>query len=102
MDRELDAGPLDFESRRLCADGACTGVLGEDGRCRICGRDAELAAPSDDFLADGTKRVASVPNRDEPSAFDDSSDRRLCPDGACVGLIGADGRCKVCGAADRA
>lgn len=24
-------------------------------------------------------------------------DRRLCPDGSCVGLLGEDGRCKVCG-----
>jgi hypothetical protein len=22
--------------------------------------------------------------------------RRLCPDGACVGILGADGRCSVC------
>jgi len=27
-------------------------------------------------------------------------DRRLCPDGACVGVIGDDGRCKVCGKVD--
>ena len=25
--------------------------------------------------------------------------RELCPDGACVGLIGSDGKCKVCGRA---
>src|SRR5437868_3449272 len=25
--------------------------------------------------------------------------RRLCPDGSCVGMIGPDGRCRVCGAA---
>lgn len=25
--------------------------------------------------------------------------RQLCPDGSCVGLIGADGTCKVCGRA---
>ena len=23
--------------------------------------------------------------------------RRLCPDGACIGVIGSDGRCHVCG-----
>jgi hypothetical protein len=27
----------------------------------------------------------------------DPRDRELCPDGACIGLIGADGRCKECG-----
>jgi hypothetical protein len=26
-------------------------------------------------------------------------DRQLCPDGACIGVIGGDGRCTVCGAA---
>jgi len=31
---------------------------------------------------------------DEP-AFDPN--RQLCPDGACVGLIGPDGTCNVCG-----
>ena len=23
--------------------------------------------------------------------------RRLCPDGSCIGVIGPDGRCSVCG-----
>jgi hypothetical protein len=30
----------------------------------------------------------------EEMPFD--SKRRLCPDGACVGILGADGRCSVC------
>ena len=25
------------------------------------------------------------------------SERRVCPDGACIGIIGGDGRCSVCG-----
>jgi hypothetical protein len=28
-------------------------------------------------------------------------DRALCPDGACVGVIGANGRCKACGRSAR-
>ena len=27
------------------------------------------------------------------------SQRRLCPDGSCIGLLGADGHCRVCGRA---
>jgi hypothetical protein len=27
------------------------------------------------------------------------AERRLCPDGACIGLLGPDGKCKVCGRA---
>ena len=32
---------------------------------------------------------------DDGGGFD--ARRKLCPDGACVGVIGEDGRCKVCG-----
>lgn len=30
--------PLAMENRRLCPDGDCIGILGEDGRCVICGK----------------------------------------------------------------
>jgi hypothetical protein len=35
---------------------------------------------------------------DKESSFDPR--RRLCPDGSCVGIIGSDGKCTVCGTAD--
>jgi hypothetical protein len=86
------ADDIDFDSRQLCSDGNCTGVIGDDGHCKTCGR-----------AADGTaaEPVASVASAASPGSaaedgtFDD--DRRLCPDGACVGLLGDDGKCKVCG-----
>src|SRR5512142_3159570 len=28
---------IDFEHRILCPDGACIGVIGPDGRCKVCG-----------------------------------------------------------------
>ena len=34
---------LDLEARELCSDGGCIGVIGDDGRCRVCG-----ASPSAD------------------------------------------------------
>lgn len=30
--------PGEWEQRRLCPDGTCTGVLDADGRCKICGK----------------------------------------------------------------
>ncbi len=38
-------------------------------------------------------------NGDDPVEDDTSqwSRRRLCSDGNCIGVIGADGRCKECG-----
>lgn len=31
----------DWESRRLCSDGSCIGVIGPDGRCKECGKPYE-------------------------------------------------------------
>lgn len=36
----------DWARRRLCPDGGCIGVIGPDGRCKECGRQAEVP-PSD-------------------------------------------------------
>ncbi len=29
---------IDFSKRILCSDGACIGVIGEDGVCKVCGK----------------------------------------------------------------
>lgn len=85
---------FDPTRRQLCPDGSCIGVLDDSGRCRTCGRTA-----SGD-LGPGTFTFAEEPAENDLTAeagttFDSS--RRLCSDGACVGLIGDDARCKVCG-----
>jgi hypothetical protein len=38
---DLPEAPADFEDRALCPDGSCIGVIGDDGKCRACGRAAE-------------------------------------------------------------
>ncbi len=38
QDEEPDA---DWESRTLCSDGSCIGVIGPDGRCKECGKPLE-------------------------------------------------------------
>jgi hypothetical protein len=94
---------LDFDSRELCPDGACTGVIGEDGRCRVCGLSGSGKSESEPASASASESESqsapdSVSAPDSASAPDpDFDDRRLCPDGACTGLIGPDGRCKECG-----
>ncbi|HLU68497.1 MAG TPA: hypothetical protein VKZ63_19565 [Kofleriaceae bacterium] len=82
-----------FESarRELCPDGACIGLIGPDGRCKVCGQ----VSPS--AVADPRHRGMVAPGDDsDGAAFDDG--RELCPDGACIGVLGEDDRCKVCGA----
>jgi hypothetical protein len=90
----------DWDSRRLCSDGSCIGVIGPDGRCKECGKphsaDAGdvpppvVAAPA---AAPGTRFKAPA----VAAADDDWKSRRLCGDGNCIGVIGPDGRCKECG-----
>jgi hypothetical protein len=105
---------VEWEQRRLCPDGACIGVVGGDGRCKVCGALApetggpfrataiEAADEDDDEapMSANETPVAVVEGGASTSAsssegFDD--ERELCPDDACIGLIGPDGRCKVCG-----
>jgi len=96
--------------RRLCPDGACIGVIGDDGRCRVCGRSGggggKDAAPAgfvpagdgEDEDEDGDedgKEGATAGASKAAGAFDPN--RRLCPDGGCIGVIGPDGVCTVCG-----
>ncbi len=117
---ELDPD-FDSDERQLCPDGGCTGLIGDDGRCKVCGARGEVPAGVDraaagvDQVATGADQVAAGiaqaaagigqavgPSPDwRGTDGDGSSDefdaRQLCPDGNCTGLLGADGRCKVCG-----
>jgi hypothetical protein len=99
--------------RRLCPDGTCVGIIGPDGRCRVCGRSAsggkDEAAPAgfvaaaedededEDEHADGDGDAGGKEMRASGGtpAFDPN--RKLCPDGDCIGVVGADGVCNVCG-----
>ena len=95
-----DAEPtFDPTRRRLCADGSCVGVLGDDGLCRVCGRTEAQAAAGDD--APGAEPdaasagAATTEGGSGGGGFD--AKRRLCDDGTCVGVVGDDGTCRVCG-----
>jgi hypothetical protein len=145
-DDEVDDDPIkpatpvaigggEWTVRTLCSDGSCVGVIGSDGKCKVCGKpgnpsavgpegdeddgdedededededdgdeegedddeeDAELAAAADELA--GVAAPSEVASAKAISAdADDEADRKLCPDGGCVGLIGANGKCKVCG-----
>jgi hypothetical protein len=95
--------------RRLCPDGACVGVIGPNGKCTECGRVTDVPAQEagsnkdndlGDDIDDGT---AFSPETDAaaPAPFTTAGgfdpNRPLCPDGACVGVIGVDGKCTECG-----
>jgi hypothetical protein len=84
------AADLDLDDdRKLCPDGSCIGLIGDDGRCKVCGRAEDGSPPPEE---DEEGELAATAG-DE--SFED--DRQLCPDGSCIGIIGSDGKCKVCG-----
>ncbi|MBW1971591.1 MAG: zinc-ribbon domain-containing protein [Deltaproteobacteria bacterium] len=44
---KVETEELDLSKRLLCSDGTCIGVIGEDGRCKICGK-PYTGEPSED------------------------------------------------------
>ncbi|MFH0901348.1 MAG: hypothetical protein V2A73_12035 [Pseudomonadota bacterium] len=106
-----DGDNSDFESRRLCPDGSCVGLLDAGGRCRACGvrweGQSETAGSGTDAASDSgnwnpdDEHESSIPTtRDEEgdgSIPGEWEARRLCSDGACIGVLGPDGRCRECG-----
>jgi len=38
MELATEETPIDWESRKLCSDGTCIGVINEQGVCNICGK----------------------------------------------------------------
>jgi hypothetical protein len=111
----------DWKNRILCSDGNCIGVIGSDGQCKECGLKYEGTLP-DTLTDDNQSRperedeseadMAEQPQAEADAASDaqdtasdahtdddDWSNRQLCSDGNCIGVIGPDGRCKECGKA---
>ena len=107
-----DGAHLDLTSRRLCPDGACIGVIGPDGRCKVCGTPYDGKDAGADPAGDKGEEAEEAEEDEEPRPADDGEDeeprpadhgeldltsRKLCSDGECIGVIGPDGRCKACG-----
>ena len=92
----------EWDQRQLCPDGGCIGVIGPDGTCKVCGH----AAPN--WGDERNRGLAPEEPEDEEDDEDEEDEelagesgewpeRKLCPDGSCIGVLGDDGKCKVCG-----
>ncbi|HEY0484240.1 MAG TPA: hypothetical protein VGD37_42265, partial [Kofleriaceae bacterium] len=57
------AAPRDWTVRQLCSDGSCIGVIGSDGRCKVCGRPA-AGSPATTPAATAEPASASTPTQD--------------------------------------
>jgi len=99
----------EWEARTLCPDDSCLGVLGSDGRCRLCGLRGDLSVPPGQVqrpsapaalaaAAEESEQAAPVePSADRGGDNDDFEARALCERDDCIGVLGPDGACKVCG-----
>jgi hypothetical protein len=115
----------EWDHRQLCPDGGCLGVIGPDGTCKVCGRAAPnwgderkrgLIDLPEDSAEDGRGTAGGTSDDDEVPDDEGESERApggavtasssppggweartLCPDGSCIGVIGPDGHCGVCG-----
>jgi hypothetical protein len=105
---EITPNSSDWDNRVLCSDGNCIGVIGSDGRCKECGKkhegdlpaqrpvenDDQTGPPEDLSSSSAATEIHEV--ADAP-VDDEWENRVLCSDGACIGVIGPDGKCKECG-----
>jgi len=117
---DIPKGVKGFDERSLCPDGSCLGVIEENGRCSICGKNVEhrrkrtkdssekKAEEEESYVGRSIKEdVKGVAEdigvedlRTEPHDSGEDGfepDRKVCSDGSCIGVIGKSGTCKECG-----
>ena len=87
----------DWEKRVLCSDESCIGTIGPDGKCKECGKPYEGELPEHHGEDHAQQTTSSEKSPATSDANDDWDQRILCGDESCIGVIGADGKCKECG-----
>jgi hypothetical protein len=94
----------DWDKRTLCSDESCIGTIGPDGKCRECGKPYEgvfnhsVSGTTNDKEKIEAPVLQSANKPEEDTIADEEWDKRvLCSDGACIGVIGLDGKCTECG-----
>jgi hypothetical protein len=97
----LEETGFTLEGRVLCPDESCIGVIGPDRKCKVCGAEYTGDEPVGDEVVAASPPTAPA---DEPETESElrpstaSTDERVCcTDEACIGVIGADGKCGTCG-----
>ena len=110
---------IEWGNRTLCSDESCIGVIGPDGRCKVCGKpfegefklavavedidEAEIEDRPEEYPDEGPEEYSGEdPEEYSGEDLDDKTgidweNRTLCIDESCIGVIGPDGRCKECG-----
>ena len=95
----LDAN---WDDRIPCVDEACTGIIGANGTCGMCGLkyEGEVPLPASETTDDAESPPfpeASVSATDGEEFQASEDDRVCCSDESCIGIISANGICGTCG-----
>ena len=109
----MDDTSFSIEDRILCSDGACIGLVGSNGLCKVCGKayEGDLALDSrDPAEASGAPSPGddAGPTNNEVTALKNALEREdqdtngederiCCADEMCIGIIGENGVCGTCG-----
>jgi hypothetical protein len=99
----LEKTGFNLDDRVLCSDDACIGLIGPDGKCKVCGLEytGNEPLPSPDGELRPSVETAAEPSSESSSELkasaSDPGERVCCTDEACIGIIGADGNCGTCG-----
>jgi hypothetical protein len=95
-DKKKDNDP-EWENRILCSDGKCIGIIGPDGKCKECGMSLGKPHEVEQKTIETVSDAPACRGNHEADPDGEWEERRLCPDGNCIGIIGPDGRCGICG-----
>ena len=109
----MDDMPFSVEDRILCSDGACIGLVGANGLCKVCNKPYEGDLPLGEQRADEQDDEATASDdtgatnseihalKNEMEQVDQAGagdeERICCTDDMCIGIIGENGVCGTCG-----
>ena len=108
MAAESDDDSTFIPGRKLCPDGSCVGIIADDGKCTVCGtsgadgdglnaQDPSTSESGGESDVEAEVEPEAIERAPESSASGFDPNRRLCGDDTCIGVIGEDNRCRVCG-----
>jgi hypothetical protein len=118
VDRETTlSNPMTDESlddRVPCSDDMCVGIIGENGRCGICGKPGTppprlhpehphddlhqtSTAPAPPSEAEEPGEDAEDDDEDEDEETTGDDERVPCLDDMCVGILSTERKCGTCG-----
>lgn len=75
MEEEAVTGNDEWDSRQLCSDGTCIGIIGSDGKCKECGKPYTGEAVEEDEPEQPEAEKEQPAEEAEPVAEEDKTEK---------------------------